>query len=257
MIIGIGCWMMSAIAVPAIAQAPLFPQPFLVEHQIVQTDAQGSKTLIGPVTDHYGGSWVVSVQPDGKRTIVDFSQERLTVIDDRRGRYATIGFDRISELKRRHRLAEFGSETPLDEPHDREAPGSRPSITAIDDHPVVRFGRPLRLLRHDRRWSVAAEWTIDADVLATAVFGDRLLLVSDGFVLLYDIADPESPRLKTRLDGIAHRQVALGDVIVLFAPETSAPAVILEYPDPERLGNTPGFTQEITTIETTVIGAGR
>jgi len=49
----------------------------------------------------------------------------------------------------------------------------------------------------------------------------------------------------------------LGDVIVLFAPETSAPAVILEYPDPERLGNTPGFTQEITTIETTVIGAGR
>jgi len=133
MIAGIGCWMMSAMAAPVFAQAPLFPQAFLVEHQIVQTDVQGSKTLIGPVTDHYGGSGVVSVQPAGKRTIVDFSQERLTVIDDRRGRYATIGFDRIAELNRRHRLAEFGSETPLDEPHDREAP----TITVSEPLPMA------------------------------------------------------------------------------------------------------------------------
>jgi hypothetical protein len=83
------------------------------------------------------------------------------------------------------------------------------------------------------------------------------MLAAEGVMLLYDIADPLNPRLKARLDGIAHRQVALGDVIVLFAPEASAPAVILEYSDTERLNNTPGFTQEITNIEPTVIGASR
>jgi hypothetical protein len=48
----------------ATAQSALFPTPFLVEHRVVQTDADGGTFATPPVTDYYGGSWIVSVRPE-------------------------------------------------------------------------------------------------------------------------------------------------------------------------------------------------
>lgn len=110
MLLGVGLWMISVAAAPVSAQAQLFPQPFLVEHQLVQSDAQSESMVIGPVKDYYGASWVVSLQPDGARTIIDFSRDRMSVVDVAQAQYATISFDRLAELTRRFRLAEYGKQ---------------------------------------------------------------------------------------------------------------------------------------------------
>jgi len=119
MIFGTCCWSLAAFVSPVQAQAPIFPQPFSVEHQIVQTDAQGAKTVIGPVKDYYGASWIVSVHSDDSRTIVDFSRNQLTIVDDRRGQYAALSFDRLGELKRRLDLAESGPQEKANDNDDR------------------------------------------------------------------------------------------------------------------------------------------
>ena len=49
------------------AAGPVFPQPFLVEHQVVQTLPDGDLFATEPVTDYYGGSWIVSQRTDGSR----------------------------------------------------------------------------------------------------------------------------------------------------------------------------------------------
>ncbi len=59
----------------------LFARPFVVEHRIVQTDPDGSVFETPPVTDTYGGSWIVSSRPDGSRVIVDFARREITTVD--------------------------------------------------------------------------------------------------------------------------------------------------------------------------------
>jgi hypothetical protein len=90
-------------AVAQTASEPLFPVPFVVEHHVVQTDADGTASATEPVTDYYGGSWIVSVRPDGSRMVVDFTRREVTEIRPAASTYSTFGFERLAELNRRLR----------------------------------------------------------------------------------------------------------------------------------------------------------
>lgn len=105
--------LLSALVVGVLLQAshasaagPLFPTPFVVEHGVVQTDADGSTFATDPVTDYYGGSLIVSVRPDGSRMVVDFSRRELTEVRPDRGTYSVLGFGRFAELARRLHVSE-------------------------------------------------------------------------------------------------------------------------------------------------------
>jgi hypothetical protein len=98
-----------ALAVPAAAGAqpgPLFPEPFRVEHHLVQDDGDGSRFVGEPVTDTYGGSWIVSQRPDGSRLIVDLVRRELTEVRTAKGVYWTVSFDRLAELQAHLRAAQ-------------------------------------------------------------------------------------------------------------------------------------------------------
>jgi hypothetical protein len=87
-------------------EAQLFPQPFLVEHHVEQTDADGGRFATEPVVDHYAGSKIVSVRPDGSRLIVDLAQRQITDINPAAGTYTVLSFDQMIELQRRLRAAD-------------------------------------------------------------------------------------------------------------------------------------------------------
>lgn len=96
------------VAYRAAAQSltePLFAAPFVVEHHVVETDADGTASATEPVTDYYGGSWIVSVRPDGSRLVVDFARREVTEIRPVASTYSTLGFERLAELNRRLRRA--------------------------------------------------------------------------------------------------------------------------------------------------------
>jgi hypothetical protein len=95
---------------------PLFPEPFRVEHRLIQDDGDGARFEGEPVVDTYGGSWIVSQRPDGSRVIVDLARRELTEVRPEKGTYWTLSFDRFSELQYRMRAArtsvpEAGAET--------------------------------------------------------------------------------------------------------------------------------------------------
>jgi hypothetical protein len=85
---------------------PLFPQPFRVEHHLVQDDGDGSRFVGESVVDTYGGSWIVSQRPDGNRLIVDLARRELTEVQPEKGTYWTLSFDRLAELQVRLRQAQ-------------------------------------------------------------------------------------------------------------------------------------------------------
>jgi hypothetical protein len=85
---------------------PIFPQPFVVEHQVVQSLPDGDVFATEPVTDYYGGSWIVSVRADGSRQVVDLSRRELTEIRPERGTFSVLSFDRFAELVRRFNAVE-------------------------------------------------------------------------------------------------------------------------------------------------------
>ena len=93
-------------ALPAAAQAPLFPEPFAVEHRLIQTGPDGEAFAADAVTDHYGGSFVVSVRSDGSRMIVDLARRELTEVRPEAGTWWSVSFDRLAELARRVRAAD-------------------------------------------------------------------------------------------------------------------------------------------------------
>ena len=93
-------------AAPSAGGAALFPAPFAVEHGVVQTDADGTRFASEPVTDYYGGSWIVSVRPDGSRLVVDLARRELTEIRPDRSTYSVLSFSRFAELKARLGRAE-------------------------------------------------------------------------------------------------------------------------------------------------------
>jgi len=76
----------------------LFPEPFVVEHHLVQTTTEGDRFETEPVTDYYGGSWIVSVHPDGSRVVVDLARREVTGIQSERGTFWTVTFDRLGDL---------------------------------------------------------------------------------------------------------------------------------------------------------------
>lgn len=84
---------------------PLFPEPFQVEHHLVQDDGDGNRFTGEPVVDTYGGSWIVSQRPDGSRLIVDLDRREITEVRPADGTYATVSFDRFAELQARLRAA--------------------------------------------------------------------------------------------------------------------------------------------------------
>lgn len=100
--------LLAATVTQAAGRGPLFPTPFSVEHQVVITDPDGSVFAAPPVVDHYGGSWIVSVRPDGGRTVVDLARREVMDVDPTRGTYSVLTFDRWAELVRRIQRAERG-----------------------------------------------------------------------------------------------------------------------------------------------------
>jgi hypothetical protein len=104
---------------PAAAGAqpgPLFPEPFRVEHHLVQDDGDGNRFVGEPVTDTYGGSWIVSQRPDGSRLIVDLARREMTEVRTAKGVYWTVSFDRLAELQDRLRAAQGLARTPEKKP---------------------------------------------------------------------------------------------------------------------------------------------
>lgn len=97
----------------AAAQEPgaLFPQPFVVEHAVAQTGADGSVFTTEPVRDTYAGSRIVSERADGSRVIIDFARREITEVRATEGRYTVIGFDRMADLLRELDALEHGSST--------------------------------------------------------------------------------------------------------------------------------------------------
>jgi len=103
-----GCALSSILLVsPVAAQtAGLFPEPFVAEHHLIQSEPDGSRFEGEPVTDWYGGSWIVSVRPDGSRLVVDLADRELTEIRPDKGVYWTVSFDRLGDLAERVARAE-------------------------------------------------------------------------------------------------------------------------------------------------------
>ncbi|HNX51437.1 MAG TPA: hypothetical protein PLS53_15280 [Thermoanaerobaculaceae bacterium] len=108
-IVGVGVlafWTAATVGAQTPAARPIFPKPFVVEHQVVQV-AAGQEVLRTPaVADTYGGSWIVSLRPDRSRMIVDFARHELVEVRAEQGTYSVLGFDRFAELRRRLRRAE-------------------------------------------------------------------------------------------------------------------------------------------------------
>lgn len=96
---------LSAQSQRASAQAggALFPEPFRVDHFVVNEDASGEVFRSEGVSDYYGGHWIVSVRPDGSRVVIDLEQQELTEILPSQGQYRRIGLARYAELTRRLR----------------------------------------------------------------------------------------------------------------------------------------------------------
>jgi len=116
-----------ALAIPAAAGAqpgPLFPEPFRVEHHLVQDDGDGSRFVGEPVTDTYGGSWIVSQRPDGSRLIIDLVRRELTEVRTDKGVYWTVSFDRLAELQAQLRAAQGSARTAETRPAGEARPAS-------------------------------------------------------------------------------------------------------------------------------------
>lgn len=88
------------------ASGVLFPVAFSVEHQLVQTDVDGTSFRAESVADTYGGSTLVSVRPGGSRVIVDFARRTVTEVSVERSTYWSLSFSQMGELSRRLAKAE-------------------------------------------------------------------------------------------------------------------------------------------------------
>jgi hypothetical protein len=110
-------------ASPAVAQqatGTLFPEPFLIEHAVVQTDADGTVFATEPVTDYYGGSWIVSQRADGSRVVIDFARREITEIRTATASYTVIGFDRMARLVRELQILEGPAPSESDDAAGKE-----------------------------------------------------------------------------------------------------------------------------------------
>lgn len=140
-------------ATPSTAAAgELFPEPFLVEHYMVQEDETGERYTAPTVVDTYGGSWIVSERPDGSRLVVDLARADLTEIRPAAGTYWTLGFDRLQRLIRRV----------------NELEGTKPEPTGNEPQ-----GAKSRRAEAPEPRILASQWRLE-DGVTRAEHGDRL-----------------------------------------------------------------------------------
>jgi hypothetical protein len=127
------------LAVPVVAQpvGTLFPEPFVVEHQLIQTDADGSAFMGEPVTDYYGGSWIVSVRSDESRLVVDLARREVTEVRPDRGTFWTVGFDRLAELRSRLMAAELDAYPGSAEAFEKAAAAEPPPPPIVVSEPLA------------------------------------------------------------------------------------------------------------------------
>ncbi len=121
----------------------VFPQPFVVEHSVVMVGPDGDVFATDPVTDSYGGSWIVSERIDGSRRVIDFARREITEISAEKASYSVLTFDRFAELQRRIAAAEqlaYGGAT-------EAADGSEdPELEIkIEDSPLTKAGSSVVL----------------------------------------------------------------------------------------------------------------
>lgn len=131
------------------ADRPPFPQPFLIEHAVTMVDADGGAFTTEAVVDHYGGSWIVSVRPDGSRLIVDLARRELAEVRPEKGTWSVLGFDRMAELRRRLEEAEGGGAATATTA-GTETPAPRLAVRVLAEEGAIAAkagGRTLRRLR--------------------------------------------------------------------------------------------------------------
>ncbi len=141
--VAIAVALLPALVSPALrAQTgPLFPQPFRVEHHVVQDDGDGSRFVGESVVDTYGGSWIVSQRPDGNRLIIDLARRELTEVQPEKGIYWTLSFDRLAELQVRLRQAQGLARGAGDEDGAKSARAtSSPAAAAAGGSAAARAG---------------------------------------------------------------------------------------------------------------------
>ena len=161
-----------ALAVAAGAQiGPLFPEPFQVEHHLVQDDGDGNRFTGEPVVDTYGGSWIVSQRPDGSRLIVDLDRREITEVRPADGTYSVVSFDRFAELQARLRAAQgLGTPEATEEPKKATAAAS---VVVSEAQGEMRSAAGLsgkagvRRLRVAKGGSTALEVWVDPSVSLT------------------------------------------------------------------------------------------
>ncbi len=86
----------------------MFDPPFVVEHRIVQTDAEASTFSAEPITDYYVGTSIVSLRSDGSWRMVDFARHEIieVVPHPEKPYHSVLSFDRFVELRQRLYRAE-------------------------------------------------------------------------------------------------------------------------------------------------------
>jgi hypothetical protein len=122
------CVMIGAASVLAAGLAsaddpgPLFPQPFVIAHVLMQREGEAVAFETEPVRDTYAGSRIVSERADGSRLIIDFARREITEIRPEAGRYTVIGFDRMADLLRELDSLEHGASTTTAKAAGSDAP---------------------------------------------------------------------------------------------------------------------------------------
>ncbi len=132
------------LAGPLLAQGTLFPQPFAVEHLAVQTDGDGTTYYGDPVTDTYGGTWIVSERSDGSRLVVDLARREITEIRPDRGTYWTVSFGRLAEIRQRFLRIEEETWAGLKTARGKSVPGKPAEKTegGEQSEPEILFREP-------------------------------------------------------------------------------------------------------------------
>ncbi len=119
------------LATAPVQAQELFPQPFLVEHQLVQSDPDGEVFAADSVVDYFGGSLIVTRRPDDSRGIIDFAARTITEISPDRGTFTVLTFDQLAELRWRLWLAEMRQVNPgraEEVAEKRSRPAAEPSF---------------------------------------------------------------------------------------------------------------------------------
>ena len=160
----------------------LFPVPFTVEHQVVETEPGGEMFRTDAVTDTYGGTTLVSVRPGGSRIIVDFAKRTVTEVSVEKSTYWTLTFSQMGDLSRRLAKAEDRPSIPAPRSASSAAVGTAVRVEESSDPgrepPGASPGpSPRGRARHFRAWiegGPAAEVWVNETVRLTPAALDAL-----------------------------------------------------------------------------------